>query len=106
MKVYNKLIRDKIPEIIESTGKKYKIEVLDDLQYKHALDEKLKEELDEYLTDDTVNELADLVEVIYAVLDYKGVTLEAFENIRLDKHKSRGAFTKRLFLEYVEKKSE
>ena len=50
--------------------------------------------------------LADLVEVIYVVLEYKGVTLEAFENIRLDKQKSRGAFTNRLFLEYVEKKSE
>ncbi len=106
MKVYNKLIRDKIPEIIKSTGKKYKTEVLDDVQYKQALDKKLKEELDEYLTDDTVEELADLVEVIYAVLEYKGVTLEAFENIRLDKQKSRGAFTNRLFLEYVEKKSE
>jgi predicted house-cleaning noncanonical NTP pyrophosphatase (MazG superfamily) len=106
MKVYNKLIRDKIPEIIESTGKKYKIEVLDDVQYKQALDEKLKEELDEYLTDDSVDELADLVEVIYAMLDYKGVTLEAFEKIRLDKQKDRGAFKQRLFLEYVEKKSE
>lgn len=82
---YNKLVRDRIPEIIEKSGKKAVIEILDDINYKQLLDEKLGEELREYLDSDSVEELADLVEVIYAIFLYKGVSIQDFEALRLKK---------------------
>jgi len=80
--LYNKLVRDKIPQIIEKSGKIPVVETLDDETYKKLLDEKLKEELQEYLSSDRVEELADLVEVVYAILRYKGIDIDIFENIR------------------------
>jgi predicted house-cleaning noncanonical NTP pyrophosphatase (MazG superfamily) len=99
---YEKLVRDKIPEIIESSGKKAIVEVLNAQKYQEYLNIKLKEEMQEYQESDSVEELADLVEVIYALLDYKGVTLEQFEKIRYDKFVQRGGFRKRLLLKEVE----
>jgi len=98
---YDKLIRDKIPEIIKDQGKRAVIEVLDADNYKRYLDLKLGEELKEYLEADNVEELADLVEVIYAILDYKAVSREDFEKIRFSKVQKRGAFQKRLLLNRV-----
>ncbi len=98
---YDKLIRDKIPQIIKDQGKRAVIEVLDAVNYKRYLDLKLDEELKEYFEADNVEELADLVEVIYAILDYKGVSPENFEKIRTSKVQKRGAFKKRLLLKKV-----
>ncbi len=98
---YNKLIRDKIPEIIEKSGKRPITEILDDKAYKKHLDIKLGEELQEYLNDDDINEMADLVEVIYAILKYKGIETDDFEQIRKKKAEERGAFDKRLLLKEV-----
>ena len=98
---YSKLIRDKIPEIIEKSGKKPITEILDAETYKKYLDIKLGEELQEYLDDDNINELADLVEVIYAILKHKGIELDDFEQIRKKKAEERGAFDKRLLLKEV-----
>jgi len=98
---YNKLIRDKIPEIIEKSGKKTVVEKLDDRAYKNYLDIKLGEELQEYLEADNIDELADLVEVVYAILKYKGIDLNKFESIRKKKASERGAFDKRLLLKEV-----
>ena len=83
MKIYNKLVRDKIPEIIESNNEKAITSILNDK---------------EYIEDNNVEELADIVEVIYGILDYKNVSIEEFENIRKAKVKKRGAFKKRIFL--------
>jgi len=102
--IYNKLIRDKIPQIIENTGKTAVIETLDDKEYKRLLDEKLGEELQEYLSSDNVEELADLVEVVYAILKYKGIDIHEFDSIRLKKAAERGAFDKRLLLKEVRDK--
>lgn len=102
MKVYNKLIRDKIPQIIEASGKSASVEVLDDSAYVKSLNIKLQEEVDEYLEDKSVEELADIVEVIMAILKHKEVSLEAFESIRKKKQEDRGAFDKKLFLRHVE----
>lgn len=102
MKTYNKLIRDKIPEIIETSGKKATVKVLDDENYKFMLDKKLSEELDEYIVDRNVEELADLVEVIYAILEDKGVSISEFEKIRLLKQEKRGGFKKKLLLMEVD----
>lgn len=98
---YNKLVRDKIPEIIEKSGKKALIEILDSSAYKKLLDEKLKEELQEYLCSDNVEELADLAEVIYAILDYKKISIDEFDSIRKEKAIKRGAFKERILLKKV-----
>ncbi len=98
---YDKLIRDKIPEIIEKSGKKSVTETLDDLSYKQYLDKKLTEEIEEYLSSDDVQELVDLVEVVYAILRYKSVDIEEFERIRKFKADERGAFSRRLLLKEV-----
>jgi predicted house-cleaning noncanonical NTP pyrophosphatase (MazG superfamily) len=82
-------------------GNKAIIEVLDDSNFPIYLDVKLGEELKEYLEDGSIEELADLVEVVYALLDYKGVTREEFEKIRAAKVEDRGAFEKRLLLKEV-----
>ena len=98
---YNKLIRDKIPEIIERSGKKAVTERLDADAYKKYLDMKLGEELQEYLESDKVEELADLIEVIYAILEFKGMTRKEFDLLRKNKVEERGAFENRLFLKEV-----
>jgi predicted house-cleaning noncanonical NTP pyrophosphatase (MazG superfamily) len=98
---YNKLIRDRIPEIIEAQGKKTIVEVLDSEKYKKYLDVKLVEELKEYQESGSIEELADLVEVVYAILNYMGISLKEFEEIRRAKVNKRGAFDKRLLLKEV-----
>ena len=79
---YNKLIRDKIPEIIASSGKQCIVEVMNEAKYIDALDCKLNEELAEYQADKSLEELADLLEVIYAVAVARGYSIEELENIR------------------------
>lgn len=98
---YNKLVRDKIPQIIENKGGKAVVEKLGDEEYKKLLDAKLQEELEEYIQSGNEHELADIVEVIYALLDYKGISIEEFERIRLDKQSERGAFKERILLREV-----
>lgn len=98
---YDKLIRDKIPEIIEQSGKKCIVEVMDNDTYIEYLDQKLNEELAEYQQDKSVEELADLLEVIYAVAVARGYSVEDLERIRVEKSEKRGAFEKRLLLKSV-----
>lgn len=102
MKTFNKLIRDKIPEIIEKAGNNYEIEVLDDEEYIKTLNDKLEEELEEYKESKEIMELADLVEIIYAILDYKNISRAEFEKMRKEKQKERGGFEKKLFLKKAE----
>lgn len=101
---YNKLVRDKIPEIIKQQGDFPKVETLDDKEYFNALNQKLREEVAEYLENFNVDELADIAEVIHALVKYKGMTLHEFENIRLKKHNERGGFDDRISLVEVERK--
>ena len=103
MKIYNKLVRDKIPEIIKSNGaKEVNIKILNDDEYLFALNTKLQEELKEYLENGDVEELADIEEVLRAILDTKKTSYQDFENIRLSKANKRGAFKNRIFLESVD----
>jgi predicted house-cleaning noncanonical NTP pyrophosphatase (MazG superfamily) len=95
---YNKLIRDRIPEIIESSGKTAIVEKVQGEDLLDLLNKKLFEELKEYEESNEVEELADLVEVVQAILDYKGVTIEDFNKIREKKNESRGAFKEGLLL--------
>ena len=101
MKEYNKLIRDKIPEIIEAAGKQCIVEVMNDEEYLEALDTKLNEELAEYQADKSLEELADLLEVMYAVVRARGYTTEELERVRKQKAEKRGGFEKRLRLKGV-----
>jgi predicted house-cleaning noncanonical NTP pyrophosphatase (MazG superfamily) len=104
MIIYNKLVRDKIPHIIEKQGKRCEIRVLADEEYEKMLFAKLQEEVQECLSanqSEIVEELADVVEVVYGLLKQKGVTLEEFEHIRLRKKGERGGFDDRLFLTKV-----
>lgn len=100
MKIYNKLVRDKIPEIIANdNGKSCKIRIMQDDEYLTALNQKMQEELEEYLESGEVEELADLEEVLRAILKVKKATYEEFENTRMSKVEKRGAFDKKIFLE-------
>lgn len=97
--IYNKAVRDRIPEIIQEEGKTATVRIIEDkIEYKNLLEEKLEEELVEYKESGKVEELADLVEVVYGILDMSGVTLEEFEVIRQRKNEKRGAFRDRVFL--------
>ena len=100
--VYNKLVRDKIPEIIEKNGGECKCRILDDKEYIKMIDAKLDEELAEYHKDQNIEELADLLEVICAAARAQGYSLDELENIRATKAKERGAFDKRILLKDVE----
>ncbi len=102
MKVYNKLVRDKIPEIIEADGKTCKTRILDDEEYLAALEEKLNEEVAEYQKDKNLEEMADVLEVLQAICIAKGYSLEELEAMRARKSEKRGGFANRIFLESVE----
>ena len=107
MKIYNKLVRDRIPEIIASdNGKTCSIRTMQPVEYLKALNKKLQEELQEYLESGEVEELADLEEVLRAILDVKNVSYDDFESIRIKKANERGAFKKRIFLEYVKEQND
>jgi predicted house-cleaning noncanonical NTP pyrophosphatase (MazG superfamily) len=95
---YDKAIRDKIPELIESKGKKAIVREVSDEAFIEYLNRKLVEELEEYYDSDNVEELADLVEVVYGLLDLKGISIEEFERIRIEKVKERGVFSKNMVL--------
>jgi predicted house-cleaning noncanonical NTP pyrophosphatase (MazG superfamily) len=102
MKEYNKLVRDKIPEIIKNDNCNPITKILDDETYKKELDKKLLEEVNEYLKDDNSEEIADVLEIIYSILDYKKISKEEIENIRIAKKQKRGGFDEKIFLERVE----
>lgn len=102
MKTYYKLIRDKIPEIIQADGKTCITRILSDEEYVDALEKKLNEEVAEYQTDKNLEELADILEVLQAICIARGYTLEELETVRAKKSKERGGFEKKIFLERVE----
>ncbi|NMA85442.1 MAG: nucleoside triphosphate pyrophosphohydrolase [Epulopiscium sp.] len=98
VKRYNKLVRDQIPQIIEKTGKKAIVQKVEGNQYLNLLREKLQEELQEYLESGSIEELADLVEVVYGILAYKNISNCEFEKIRENKNRERGSFKEALML--------
>ena len=100
---YNKAIRDKIPEIIAESGKKYNVKRLDDASFLAELEKKLIEEVNEYGESNDVKELADLLEVIYRISELRGVNSDELNEIRKDKAEKRGKFASNLFLINAEK---
>ena len=99
--VHNKLVRDRIPEIIEASGRKCITQVLPDDAYIQALDAKLNEELAEYQQSKSLEELADLLEVMGAVVKARGYTWDDLTRVRKEKRACRGAFDQRIFLKEV-----
>lgn len=104
-KTYHKLVRDRIPEIIEADGKVCVCEILSDKDYLRLLEQKLNEELAEYQESKTLEELADLQEVIRAVVKARGWTMEQLEQMRVEKTLQRGGFDKRILLKAVHSSS-
>lgn len=98
---YHKLVRDRIPEIIEKSGKECVTQILSDEEYLKMVDAKLDEELAEYHSDQNIEELADLLEVLYAAARARGYSLEALEQVRAEKAAKRGGFEKRILLKEV-----
>lgn len=101
LKTYYKLVRDHIPEIIEASGKTCSTEILSDNEYLRMIDAKLDEELAEYHQDQNIEELADLIEVIYAAAKVRGYSLEELERVRAEKAAKRGGFDKKILLKEV-----
>lgn len=100
-KLYNKLVRDRIPEIIQKEGKSCSCETLTPEKYLCFLDEKLNEELTEYQESKSLEELADLLEVIEAVVKARGYTWDQLTALCREKREKRGGFEKRILLKEV-----
>lgn len=99
---HDKLVRDRIPEIIRQSGKTCTTRILDQEAYIAALDAKLAEELAEYHADSSMEELADLLEVMMAVAVARGHDFAQVEAIRRRKVEERGGFSQRIWLESVQ----
>ena len=104
--IYNKLVRDKIPGIIQASGKTCETEILSDEEYLQMLEKKLDEELAEYHQEQNIEELADLLEVLYATVKARGYSIEKLEQVRVEKQKARGGFEKKILLQSVIKSGE
>lgn len=102
MKVYNKLVRDRIPEIIEKSGKSCATKVLSQEEYLRFLQMKLDEEVSEYHESGSHEELADILEVVYALAAATGCTEERLNAIRLEKARKRGGFAQKILLHAAE----
>ncbi|KXH80646.1 nucleoside triphosphate pyrophosphohydrolase [Sporosarcina sp. HYO08] len=102
MPIYNKLVRDRIPEIIEKAGKELTTRILAEEEYLSEVRKKMHEELAEYeeaqTNEESIEELADLLELIYAATKCHGSTIEQLEAIRAKKAEKRGGFNERIYL--------
>ncbi len=106
MPIHNKLVRDRIPEIIESTGKTFTSRVLSSEEYIEEINKKMHEELAEYeeakSSEEAIEELADLLELIHAAAAVYHTSFADVEKVRVEKAKKRGGFDKRIFLMEVQ----
>ena len=102
VEVYNKAIRDKIPEIIEQAGRRSIFKILSDEEFIRELEKKLTEEIYEYSTSKSIEELTDIIEVVYRIAELRGISVDKLESLRINKKNERGGFSKNLFLIQVE----
>ena len=94
----NKLVRDKIPEIIIESGKQCNTRTLTDEEYEYHLKRKLLEEAEEFCNEPTVEEAADVLEVLYALTHLLGITMSEIVEARLYKKWERGGFKNKVYL--------
>ena len=99
---YGKLVRDKIVDIIRKNGETPKYHTLNDEEDLKELHKKVFEEAQEFVEEDSPEELADLLEVVYAIAKHKNINMQEVEQIRLNKRDKRGGFDKKIYLEGVE----
>ena len=92
-----KLVRDRIPEIIIADGKEPIVRTLNQDEYLKELDIKLNEEVAEYQIDKSIEEMADVLEVLYAICEARGHSIEELEDARKEKSDARGAFKNRIY---------
>lgn len=102
--VYNKLVRDRIPDMIRAQGEEPVIRTLSDSEYLACLRDKLSEEVEEYRQSGEIEELADIMEVVLALAKAQGGSMEALMEAYCRKHAERGGFADKVFL--VEKYSD
>ncbi len=96
---YNKLVRDKIPEYIKSKGATPISHIADEAEYWQKLKEKLFEEIEEFNKDENAEEIADILEVLEAVIKYKKFNMEEVLEIKEKKALDRGKFNDRIILD-------
>ena len=101
MKVYNKLIRDKIPGIMRAEGKNFTTHIASKEEYEQKLKEKLLEEVNEFLEEPSLEEMADIAEVFGALLAVMGYSVDQLDSKVREKSEARGAFLERIVLESV-----
>ncbi|BEP27857.1 nucleoside triphosphate pyrophosphohydrolase [Helicovermis profundi] len=101
MKTYNKLVRDKIPQIIEESGKECSIKYADKDETLKYLISKFDEEIKEFKEEYSVEELADILEIIYGITNNMGIDFSELEMIRKKKYEERGGFNEGIILEKV-----
>ena len=99
---YDKLVRDKIPEIIKAAGKIAVIRKASETEYQDYLKKKLQEEVEEFLESGEVGELADILEVLLALSEAKGIGFDELVELTAAKRKKRGGFQERIILVSVE----
>ncbi len=95
---FNKLVRDRIPDIIKESGHTPYYRIMNDDEYWNELVKKLQEEVDEFVESGNIEELADILEVVYSIALTKKITKEELENIREEKKNERGSFDNKIFL--------
>lgn len=98
---YDKLVRDNIPEIIKNEGRTAKVHLADDKEYDKRLRDKLLEEANEFAASGNAEELADVLEVIYAIAINKGIHKTQLEAIAQKKRDEKGSFGKRIVLDEI-----
>ena len=104
--IYNKLVRDKIPENIEKDiGKTCKYRVLNDEEYLSELNKKVIEEANEFIENNSIEELGDLIEVLNAIMKVKDYKMDDVNTIMKEKEEKRGAFNNKIYLEYVDEQN-
>lgn len=99
---YNKLVRDRIPEIIAESGKEVTFRILNDDEYKIELEKKLVEEVAEFRESKSVEEIADIYQVILHLCCAYGISIDDMSRAVGEKAAKRGCFYRRIFLEEVE----
>ncbi|MEK7110725.1 MAG: nucleoside triphosphate pyrophosphohydrolase [Patescibacteria group bacterium] len=96
---YDKLVRDKIPEVIRARGGQPVTHIADSEEYIQKLREKLEEEVAEFIRNNDSEELADIIEIVYAMGKERGLSPEDLESMRKREAEERGDFKERIILE-------
>lgn len=108
--IYNKLVRDNIPDIIEADDKKYRTKILNDQDYISELKKKLCEEANEVNQamnrEEIIEELSDIIEIVETLKNIYDIQTDEIEEVRKTKVNKNGKFDKKIFLEFVEEKNE